>query len=116
MAQTSTHGKKYHHLCAYSVIIHKRWVTLLLAVSHLSNEKRYNFLHDSILLNIVRCIQDIQRQNMYADIAGFKNPTFLSAEDDRPDIIRDSNQLYVLELTVGYETNMSKNSRHDTRT
>ena len=81
------------------------------------NEKRYNFRHDSVLLNIVRCIQDIQRLNIYADIAGFKNPTLISGEDDRPDIIiHDSNQLYVLELTVGYETNMSKNSnRKQTR-
>ena len=69
------------------------------------NEKRYNFRHDSVLLNIVR------RLNIYADIAGFKNPTLISGEDDRADIIiHDSNQLYVLKLTVGYETNMSKNS------
>ena len=75
------------------------------------NEKRYNFHHDSVLLNIVRGIQDIQRLNIYADIAGFKIPTLISGEDDRPDIIiHDSNQSYVLELTVGYETNMSKNS------
>ena len=35
----------------------------------------------------------------------------------RPDIIiHDSNQLYVLELTVGYETNMVKNNdRKQTR-
>ena len=42
------------------------------------NEKRYNFRHNSILLNIVRCIQDTQRLNICFDIAGLKYPTLIS--------------------------------------
>ena len=59
-------------------------------------EKRYNFRHDSILINIVKCISDIPHLEIYADVTGFKNPTIITGEDDRPDIlVKNGNNLYV---------------------
>ena len=50
-------------------------------------------------------------RRIYADLEGYISPSILSGEDKRPDIIiveRDT--VYIFELTIGFETNISTNS------
>ena len=53
---------------------------------HLS-EKRYNYRHDSVLLNIVKSIKSSEVRRIYADLEGYISPSIISGEDKRPDII-----------------------------
>ena len=49
--------------------------------------------------------------NLYVDVPGFHNPSIITGDEYRPDLLlmtRD-NCLYILELTVGYETNLRNN-------
>ena len=76
-------------------------------------EKRYNYRHDSILLNIVKSISQSDKRRIYADVKGYVSPSVITGEDYRPDIIIvDDKDLYVLELTVGFETNMGLNAMY----
>ena len=74
------------------------------------NEKRYNYRHDSVLLNIVKSIKSSEVRRIYADLEGYISPSIISGEDKRPDIIiveRDT--VYIFELIIGFETNISTN-------
>ena len=74
------------------------------------NEKRYNYRHDSVLLNIVKSIKSSEVRRTYADLEGYISPSIISGEDKRPDIIiveRDT--VYIFELAIGSETNISTN-------
>ena len=73
---------------------------------------RYNWRHDSILKNLVTYFKSI-RGNLkyYVDIPGFEPPSVITGEERRPDIvIRDTNKLYIIELTVGFETRILINA------
>ena len=50
-------------------------------------------------------------QNIYADLPSFPNPAVIPGDDYRPDllILTEENCLYILELTVGYKTNLRNN-------
>ena len=74
-------------------------------------EKRYNWRHDSILLNITKFLCSFPELDVYCDIKEhFKNPSIITGERYRPDIIFIKNKLLlIIELTVGIETNMMKN-------
>ena len=48
---------------------------------------------------------------IYADLNGYDSPCIYTTDDDRPDLlVFYRNTVYVLELTVGFETNMLKNA------
>ena len=75
-------------------------------------EKRYNYSHDFIPLNLGRILESIKSIDIYIDIPGYKCPTMITGENQRPDlIVISSNKLYLLELTAGYETNIYLNSK-----
>ena len=70
-------------------------------------EKRYNYRHASILLNLGRILESIKSIDIYIDIPGYKCPTMITGENQRPDLIVIwNNKLYLLELTAGYEANI----------
>ena len=76
------------------------------------HEGRYNWRHDSILKNLVTYFKSI-RGNLkyYVDIPGFEPSSVITGEERRPDIvIRDTNKLYIIELTVGFKTRISINA------
>ena len=78
------------------------------------NEKRWNWRHDSILLNIARSLKKIQTATVYCDVENseFSTPSVITGDVERPDlVVVKGNQCLVLELTVGFETNMEKNSK-----
>ena len=68
-------------------------------------ESRYNWHHDSILLNTYKA----QGLQAFVDI-GYPNPSILTGNEQQPDfaIVKNDN-LLLLELTVGFETNIKKN-------
>ena len=74
------------------------------------NEKRYNWRHDSFLLNLASIIPRNPLTSLYCDIPGFSSPSIVTGERYRPDmIIRKGNILWLIELTIGFETNILKN-------
>ena len=75
------------------------------------NEKRYNYRHDSILLNILKSLVTCEGINVYCDLPEYKNPSIITGDDYRPDILFvKQNKLFIIELSVGFETNIIKNS------
>ena len=76
------------------------------------DEGRYTWRHNSVLKHLATYISSVRRDfHVYADISGFDNPSVITGCNDRPDlVISDNNQnIYVIELTIGFETNMAKN-------
>ena len=53
----------------------------------LFTEKRYNYCHDSVLLNLGRILESIKSIDIYIDIPGYKCPTIITGENQRPDLI-----------------------------
>ena len=76
------------------------------------NEGRYSWRHNSILKNLVAYLSSIKKNLcFYADVEGFENPV-ISGTETRPDVIIVNNidqVVYIVELTVGIETNITKN-------
>ena len=75
------------------------------------NEKRWNWRHDSILINIARCLQKIQTAKLYCDVENseFPTPSVITGDQERPDlVVMKGNQCLILELTIGFETNLEK--------
>ena len=63
--------------------------------------------------NIARMISKIQGVKVYCDVPGldFQNPSVITGDVERPDIVLLKEKVcFVLELTVGFETNIQKNS------
>ena len=50
---------------------------------------------------------------LYVDLEGFRSPSEVTGDSKRPDmsIVRPDGTLYLVELTVCYETNMPKNAQ-----
>ena len=90
----------------YFVINNKPSVMPLVSVKLL--ESRYNWRHDSILLNIYKTIKP-QELQAFVDI-GYLNPLTITGNEKRPDfaIVKGDN-LLLLELALGIETNIKKN-------
>ena len=75
------------------------------------NELRYNFRHDSILLNIVKSVSHRENVLIYSDLQGYPSPSIITGISYRPDIIFVIlKKLFVIELTSGFETNIVKNA------
>ena len=73
---------------------------------------RYTWRHDSILLFIAKSFQCLQQAKIFADIPGYISPSVLTGDDLRPDLLISilEEWLYILELTVGFESNLSTNA------
>ena len=56
-------------------------------------------------------LQPINSNNLYVDLPGFFSPSIVTGNEHRPDLLLTTNDncLYILELTVGYETNLRNN-------
>ena len=74
---------------------------------------RHTWRHDSILNFLVLSFQSIRDSIIYVDLPGFINPSAITGDNLRPDLLLalPNKSLYILELTVGFESNIRKNSR-----
>ncbi len=71
---------------------------------------RFTWRHDSILNFIANNLPSDRIQKIFADLPSFSNPSIITGDNYRPDLlILTKDNLYVLELTVGYETNLRNN-------
>ena len=75
---------------------------------------RFTWRHDSVLNFIAKSLQPVinVHSSLYADVNGFLNPSIIAGENYRPDLLFliQSNCLYVLELTVVFESNLDNNA------
>ena len=63
-------------------------------------------------MNLGRILESIKSIDTHIDIPGYKCRNMITRENQRPELIVISNsQLYLLELTAGYETNIDLNSK-----
>ena len=66
---------------------------------------------------IASSLQCIKHFTLYADLPGFASPCILTGDNLRPEILLSigTDTLYVIELTVGFETNIDRNAerKHD---
>ena len=75
------------------------------------DEGRYTWRHDSILHFLAKSLKTVNQSSLYADLPDFKSPSVLTDAEHRPDllIVTSDGLLYVLELTVGFESNLRNN-------
>ena len=74
---------------------------------------RYNWRHDSVLLCLSKSLSSLAEWSMYADLPSFPSPSLIRGDTSRPDLIlhnKRSKFLYIVELTVGFESNLKANS------
>ena len=63
-----------------------------------------------VLLNIANSIPRDQNITLYVDLDMFPSPSIISGDEQRPDIIiKRNNDLWILELSIGFETILEKN-------
>ena len=68
--------------------------------------------HNSVLNLIASSLLDLERSKMYVDLPGFISPSVITGDELRPDLLLtiENKILYILELTVGFETILKTNS------
>ena len=74
--------------------------------------ERFTWRHDSILLFLTKTFQALHRCKLFVDLPRFISPSVKTGDEYRPDLllITPVEELYVLELTVGYESNLARNT------
>ena len=72
----------------------------------------YTWRHNSVLNFIAKSMSVIPDCLLYADLNSFLPPSIITGNSFRPDLnlLTNDNILYVLELTIGFETNIKINS------
>ena len=75
-------------------------------------EGRYTWRHNSVLLYLANTFSSLSPCKIYADLPSFTSPCLITGDSLRPDLllVTGNNVLYILELTLGFETNMQVNS------
>ena len=75
---------------------------------------RFTWRHNSILNFLAQTLQSINGYDLFADLPGFRTPSIITGDRFRPDLLLTSSNnssLSVVELTVGYESNLESNIR-----
>ena len=72
---------------------------------------RFTWRHDSVLNFIAQTLQPVNNSNLFVDLPGYKSPSIVTGDTFRPDLLLsiNSDYLYILELSVGYESNLQTN-------
>ena len=73
----------------------------------------YSWRHNSVLSFLATSLKVVEGSSLYADIPGFPSPSIITVDALRPDLLLKTlkdNCLYILELTIGFETNLSTNA------
>jgi len=72
---------------------------------------RFTWRHNSVLNSIAASLKPINNSTLYADLNEYHSPSIITGDRYRPDLVlKTSNTLYILELTVGFESNLKKNA------
>ncbi|CAB4008395.1 Hypothetical predicted protein [Paramuricea clavata] len=72
---------------------------------------RFTWRHDSVLNFIAQTLQPVNNSNLFVDLPGCKSPSIVTGDTFRPDPLLSINSdcLYILERSVGYESNLQTN-------
>ena len=73
--------------------------------------ERYTWRHDSVLNFLATNLQTVSGSCLYVDLPGYKSPSIITGDCYRPDLLLSTSSgcLYIMELTVGFESNLEKN-------
>ena len=68
--------------------------------------------HNSVLSYLAKSLSSVNHASLYADLPSFPSPSLISGDSLRPDLVLVLNNatVYLLELTVGFESNIKVNS------
>ena len=68
-------------------------------------------MHDSILNLLAMNLQTDNDSCLYVNFPGYKSPSIITGDTNRPDLLLSTSSrcLYIIELTVGFESNLQKN-------
>ena len=74
---------------------------------------RYTWRHNTVLKFLAQTLPSLQPSKLYVDLLGYLSPSILTGESFRPDMLLsiEDKCLYIVELTVGFETNLQRNSQ-----
>ena len=75
-------------------------------------EGRYTWRHNSALQILANYFRASPGASLYVDLPCFHSPSIITGDNFRPDLVFVSpdNKIYILELTVGFETNLEVNA------
>ena len=75
-------------------------------------EGRYIWRHNSVILCLAKTLSSLFNCSIYADLHSFLSPSFITGDSLRPylALVTDNSSLYIIELTVGFESNIQMNS------
>ena len=75
------------------------------------NQGRFTWRHESALNFIASVLKSGDHSNLYADLPGYVSPSVLTGDELRPDLLitLEKKCIYVLELTIGFESNLLTN-------
>ena len=78
---------------------------------HYLQQGRYTWRHDSVLNFIAHSLPTTKNSILYVDLPGFPSPSIITGDSLRPDLVLSipNKCLYILELTVGFESNLHNN-------
>ena len=73
--------------------------------------ERFTWRHNSILHFLATNLQTVSGLSLYVHLPGYKSPSYVTGDTYRPDlpVLTSTGVLYVVELTVGFESNLQKN-------
>ena len=76
---------------------------------------RYTWRHDHILNFLTMIFQSVRDSIIYVDLPGFTSPTAITGDHLRSDVllVLPNKCIYILELTVGFESNIRKDSHRE---
>ena len=73
--------------------------------------ERFTWRHDTVLNFLATNLQTVSGSHLYVDLQGYKSPSIITVDTYRPDLLllTSTGTLYIVELTVGFESNLQKN-------
>ena len=82
------------------------------------NQRHFTWRHDSILSIIASTLKSVQNSDLYVYLPGYLSPSVITGDELRSDLLitLENKIIYIIELTVGYETNLLNNAtrkRHE---
>ena len=77
------------------------------------DQGRFAWRHNSALKFLAQTLESVKSSNLYSDLQGYLSPYIITGDSLRPDmlVITADKCLYIIELTVGFETNLDNNSK-----
>ena len=73
---------------------------------------RYTWRHNTVLKFLAQTLPSLQPSKLFVDLPGYLSPSIVTGESLRPDMLLsiEDKCLYIIELTVGFETNLERNA------